>query len=64
MLVDLGSSTGLPDVVATNKPKSVLYSIECKSGESDILYISRDQIESCQDITDKILTAYENSMSY
>lgn len=55
-----GSSTGLPDIVATNKRKSVLYAVEAKSGESNILYIERDQIERCQDITDKFLTAYEN----
>jgi Holliday junction resolvase len=55
-----GSSTGLPDIVATNKAKSLLYAIEAKSGESDILYIPRDQIERCLDITDKFLTAYKN----
>lgn len=55
-----GSSTGLPDIVATNKRKSVLYAIEAKSGESNILYIERDQIERCQDITDKFLTAYDS----
>lgn len=54
-----GSSTGLPDIVATNKVKSLLYAIEAKSGESDILYIPRDQIERCIDITDKFLTAYK-----
>ncbi|MDN5844756.1 MAG: hypothetical protein L0H53_00605, partial [Candidatus Nitrosocosmicus sp.] len=55
-----GSSSGLPDIVATNKHKSVLYSIEAKSGESNILYIPRDQIERCLDITDTFLTAYQN----
>lgn len=55
-----GSSTGLPDVVATNKDKSILLAIECKSGESDILPIPRDQIDRCIDITDNFLTAYEN----
>lgn len=53
-----GSSTGLPDVVATNKRKSVCYAIEAKSGDMDILYIPRDQIERCLDITDNFLTAY------
>jgi Holliday junction resolvase len=55
-----GSSSGLPDVVVTNKNKSILYSIECKSGESDILVIPRDQIDRCVDIVDNFLTAYEN----
>ena len=55
-----GSSTGLPDVVATNKAKSVLYAIEAKSSESNIIYIPRDQIERCIDITEKFLTAYDN----
>lgn len=55
-----GSSTGLPDIVATNKAKSLLYAIEAKSGEGNILYIERDQIERCLDITEKFLTAYRN----
>lgn len=55
-----GSSTGLPDVVATNNDKSILYSIECKSGEGNILTIPRDQIERCFEITDKFLKVYKN----
>ena len=54
-----GSSTGLPDVVATNKEKSILYAIECKSGLSNILSVPADQVQRCRDITDKFLTAYE-----
>lgn len=54
-----GSSTGLPDIVVTNNEKSILYAIECKSGESNILYIPRDQIDRCKDITDKLLKTYK-----
>lgn len=54
-----GSSSYLPDVIATNKQKSILYSIECKSGEANILYIPWDQIIRCRDITENFLTAYE-----
>lgn len=57
-----GSSTGLPDVVATNKSKSILYAIEAKSAQSDIIYIPRDQIERCLDITEKFLTAYKTRL--
>ena len=42
-----GSSTGLPDIVAVNNEKSVLLTIEAKSGTSDILYVPQDQIERC-----------------
>lgn len=55
-----GASSYLPDVIATNKEKSILYSIECKSGESNILYIPWDQVIRCKDITDNFLTAYNN----
>lgn len=54
-----GSSTGLPDIVVTNNYKSILYAIECKSGESNILYIPEDQIIRCKWITDKFLQIYE-----
>lgn len=53
-----GSSIGLPDIVATNNTKSILYSIEAKSGEDNILYVPADQIQRCQDITDKFLRIY------
>ncbi len=42
-----GSSTGLPDIVAVNNDKSILLTIEAKSGTSDILYVPQDQIERC-----------------
>ena len=42
-----GSSTGLPDIVAVNNEKSVLLTIEAKSGTSDILYVPQDQIQRC-----------------
>lgn len=54
-----GSSTGLPDLVITNNHRSVLYAVECKSGESNILYIARDQLERCKDITDNFLAIYQ-----
>lgn len=53
-----GASSGLPDIVATNNEKSILYAIECKSGESNILYIPKDQIDRCKEITDKLLKTY------
>ena len=55
-----GSSTGLPDIVITENNKSILYAIECKSGESNILYIPFDQISRCEWITEKFLRIYEN----
>jgi Holliday junction resolvase len=55
-----GSSSGLPDLVVTNKDRSILYSIECKSGEANILTIPADQILRCLDITNNFLTAYKN----
>lgn len=54
-----GSSTGLPDIIATNNDKSVIYAIECKSGESNILYVPVDQILRCKEITDKLLKIYK-----
>jgi Holliday junction resolvase len=42
-----GSSAGLPDIVAVNNKKSVLLSIEAKSGTGDVLYIPQDQIQRC-----------------
>lgn len=55
-----GSSTGLPDIVTTENNKSVLYAIECKSGESNILYIPFDQVSRCDWIVDKFLSIYKN----
>lgn len=54
-----GSTTHLPDVVVTNNSKSILYSIEAKSGDTDRLYIPRDEIERCIDITDKWLSSFQ-----
>lgn len=53
-----GSSSGLPDIVATNKEKGTVYAIECKSGDTDILYIPKDQLDRCKDITDNFLSYY------
>lgn len=53
-----GSSTGLPDIVVTNNEKSICYAIECKSGDTNKLYVPRDQIERCIDITNKFLSVY------
>src|SRR5690606_25516829 len=39
--------------------KSILYSVECKSGESNILFIPMDQIERAKDITDNFLSIYQ-----
>lgn len=47
-----GSSTGLPDIIAVNNEKSVLLTIEAKSGTGDILYVPQDQIERCIMIRD------------
>lgn len=55
-----GSSSGLPDVVVTNNTKSILYSIECKSGQGNTLYIPKDQVERCFEITNKFLSSYVN----
>ena len=55
-----GSSTGLPDIVVTDNKRSILYSIECKSGESNILYIPEDQIARCAWITEEFLSLYED----
>jgi len=41
-----GSSTGLPDIVATSNHGSVL-SIECKSTVGDNAYVPVDQVERC-----------------
>lgn len=54
-----GSSTGLPDIVATNNDESILYSVECKSGQGNTLYIPADQIQRCKDITDKLFKIYK-----
>jgi Holliday junction resolvase len=55
-----GATTHLPDIVVTNNANSILYSIEAKSGDTDRLYIPRDEIERCIDITTKFLSSYRN----
>jgi Holliday junction resolvase len=45
-----GSSTGLPDVVATSSGRQMLFSMECKSTLSDACYIPNDQLMRCRDI--------------
>ena len=47
-----GSSTGLPDIVAINNEKSILLTIEAKSGTADILYVPPDQLERCAVVRD------------
>ena len=48
----LGSpSIALPDVLAVNTQKSIIYAIEAKSGTSTSLYVPSDQIERCLDWT-------------
>jgi len=44
----LGSpSTGLPDVLAVNTQESALFTIEAKSGTTNLLPVPEDQIERC-----------------
>jgi len=45
----LGSpSTGLPDVLAVNTQESTIFTIEAKSGTTNLLPVPDDQIERCQ----------------
>lgn len=53
-----GSSTGLPDVVSTNSLDGYAVTIEAKSGESDRLYVPRDQIDRCKTLLDTLLSVY------
>lgn len=53
-----GSSTGLPDIVATNNDKSILLTIEAKSGVGGALYVPPDQIERCE-LVDKMFSLYK-----
>ena len=44
----LGSpSTGLPDVLAVNTHESTIFTIEAKSGTTNLLPVPEDQIERC-----------------
>ena len=44
----LGSpSTGLPDVLAVNTQESTIFTIEAKSGTTNLLPVPEDQIERC-----------------
>jgi Holliday junction resolvase len=45
-----GSSTGLPDVVATNNVEGILLAIECKSTVGNAVYIPPDQVERCVEV--------------
>jgi Holliday junction resolvase len=54
-----GSSTGLPDIVAVNNKKSILLSIEAKSGTSNSIYVPSDQIGRCFVITE-MFKVYSN----
>ena len=53
-----GSSTGLPDVVATNNYKGILMVIECKSGDTNLLKVPDDQVQRCFD-TAKLFGFYD-----
>ncbi len=45
----LGSpSTALPDVLAVNTKESTIFSIEAKSGTTNLLPVPEDQIERCK----------------
>ena len=45
----LGSpSVALPDVLVVNNPKSIIFTIEAKSGTGTTLVVPYDQIERCQ----------------
>lgn len=49
----LGSpSTALPDVLAVNNKKSILYAIEAKSGTTESLQVPFDQIDRCKNWTE------------
>ena len=45
-----GSSTGLPDIVATNNVTGVLLAIECKSTAGNAVYVPPDQVERCVEV--------------
>ena len=45
-----GSTSDLPDIVATNSGKQMLFSLECKSTIGDACYVPTDQLIRCYDI--------------
>ena len=45
-----GSTSDLPDIVATNSGKQMLFSMECKSTIGDACYVPTDQLLRCYDI--------------
>jgi len=45
-----GSSTGLPDIVATSSSRQMLFSIEAKSTIGDACYVPNDQLVRCYEI--------------
>lgn len=59
-----GSSTGLPDVVATNNYKSVIFSIEAKSTVGKMVYVPNDQIVRCIDILHMFLMYQQRNVVF
>jgi len=56
----LGSpSTALPDVLAVNTKESIIFTIEAKSGTTNLLPVPEDQIERCLKWTN-IFDIYQN----
>lgn len=55
-----GSSTGMPDIVVTNKQKNLCYAIEAKSGDTNQLYIPLDQVERCLDMINNFLSIFRD----
>lgn len=53
-----GSSTGMPDVMATwnEKDASIIYALEAKSGYDNNLYVPYDQVKRCIDMIDMFPT--------
>lgn len=47
-----GSSTFMPDIVATNNQRSILAIIEAKAGTGNSLNVDKEQIERCVKIHD------------
>jgi Holliday junction resolvase len=53
-----GSSTGLPDIVATNNVTNTLLTIECKSTQGNTVYVPPDQVERCAEVC-KLFSVYK-----
>jgi Holliday junction resolvase len=54
-----GTSTGLPDIVATHEKSDTLISLEAKSTVGNHVYVPHDQILRCGDIL-KMFSKYDN----